>query len=159
MERRKKSRMKTVTVRLDQRTLAKARAKAAERNMTLSRYISEALSREAGHDAESQPYPKRAELYRGFEAYENIIMLDDGTAAQARSEAAGRNMSLSRYIGEVLREHARGNGAYERAMQRFLSHQPIPLKGPGERFASREEVHDRAAQRREEAHTKHKGKR
>ena len=87
------------------------------------------------------------------------ITLDDETAAQARINAAQRNMSLSRYIGEVLREHERNNGEYERAMRRFLSRKPTPLKRPGERYASRDELHDRAAQRREEPPAKHKGKR
>jgi hypothetical protein len=85
------------------------------------------------------------------------ITLDDETAAQARIKAAERNMSLSRYIGEVLREHGRGNDEYERAMRRFLSRKPTPLKRPGQRYATRDELHDRAALRQED--TAKKGKR
>jgi hypothetical protein len=82
------------------------------------------------------------------------ITLDEETAARARVNAAERNMSLSRYIGEVLREHTRGNDEYERAMRRFLSRKPVPLKGPGQRYAKREELYDRAALRREEPATR-----
>jgi len=82
------------------------------------------------------------------------ITLDDETAAQARIDAAERNMSLSRYIGEVLREHARGTGEYERAMRRFLSRKPTPLKEPGQRYPKREELYDRAAMRRDETAAK-----
>jgi hypothetical protein len=78
------------------------------------------------------------------------ITLDDETAAQARIKAAERNMSLSRYIGEVLREHERNHGEYERAMRRFLSRKPTPLRRPGEPHATRDELHDRAALRGEE---------
>lgn len=76
------------------------------------------------------------------------ITLDDETAARARVEAAERNLSLSRYIGEVLREQMRGHDEYERAMRRFLARKPLPMRAPGERLATREELHDRAALRR-----------
>jgi len=86
------------------------------------------------------------------------ITLDEETAARARVNAAERNMSLSRYIGEVLREHTRGNDEYERAMRRFLSRKPVMLKGPGQRYAKRDELYDRVALRREE-HASRKAKR
>ena len=82
------------------------------------------------------------------------ITLDDETAAQARIKAAERNMSLSRFIGEVLREHVRGSGEYERAMRRFLSRKPTPLQEPGQRYPRREELYDRGALRRDEAPAK-----
>jgi hypothetical protein len=79
------------------------------------------------------------------------ITLDDETAARARIDAAERNMSLSRYVGEVLREHTRGNGEYERAMRRFLSRKPSPLKDPGQPYPKRKELYDRGALRGDEA--------
>ena len=75
------------------------------------------------------------------------ITLDDETAARARVKAAERNMSLSRYIGEVLRAHTRGDDEYERAMRRALSHKPVALLRPGERLPRREELYDRPAMR------------
>lgn len=76
------------------------------------------------------------------------ITLDDETFARVRVKAAEKDMSLSRFIGEVLREHMRGDDEYERAMRRFLSHKPVPLLRPGERYFTREEVNDRALIRR-----------
>ena len=84
------------------------------------------------------------------------ISLDDETAARARIDAAERNMSLSRYIGEVLREHTRGNGEYERAMRRFLNRKPTPLSEPGQRYPKREELYERGALRRDESAKKTK---
>jgi post-segregation antitoxin (ccd killing protein) len=75
-------RMKNVTVTLDEETFAKARVRAAERNLSLSRLMSELLARELRHDdayeaayrgwraarpfllkGPPQRYPKREELY------------------------------------------------------------------------------------------------
>ena len=85
------------------------------------------------------------------------ITLDDETLARARVKAAERNLSLSRYVGEVLREHTRGDDEYERAMRRALSRKPTPLRRPGERMPTRDELYDRAALREEDS--KKKGKR
>jgi hypothetical protein len=88
------------------------------------------------------------------------ITLDDETAARARVKAAERNMSLSRYIGEVLRQHTRGDDEYERAMRRWLSRKPVRSRRPGERWPPREELYDRAAMREadEAARKKEKGR-
>jgi hypothetical protein len=51
--------------------------------------------------------------------------------------AAERNMSLSRYIGEVLRAQLKNSDEYERAMRGWLSAKPFPLKGPAERYPKR----------------------
>lgn len=77
------------------------------------------------------------------------ITLDDETAARARVHAAERNMSLSRYVGEVLREEMRKHHDYEEAMQRFLSRGPYKaLKGRPQRYPKREELYDRPVFRR-----------
>jgi len=68
-------------------------------------------------------------------------------------------MSLSRYIGEVLREHTRGDDEYERAMRRWLSRKPVPLRRPGERYLTRAELYDRAAARKVDGQARKKGKR
>jgi len=74
--------MKNLTITLDEETARLARVRAAERDMSLSRFIGEALRRELRHDdayeaayrawraqkpfplkGPPQPYPKREELY------------------------------------------------------------------------------------------------
>jgi len=79
------------------------------------------------------------------------ITLDDETLARARVKAAERNLSLSRFVGEILREHMRGDDEYERAMRRVLSHKPVRLSRPGERYPTRDEIHDREALRSQES--------
>jgi hypothetical protein len=75
------------------------------------------------------------------------ITLDEQTAARARVEAAERNMSLSRYVGEVLRRELRHESEYEAAYRAWRARKPFPLKGPAQRYPKREELHDRAALR------------
>ena len=59
----------------------------------------------------------------------------------AGTQAAERNISLSRYIGEVLREQLRNADEYERAMRAWLAAKPFPLKGSAERYPKRDELH------------------
>ena len=72
------------------------------------------------------------------------ITLDEETAAWARVHAAQRNVSLSRFVGELLRQHMRESREYEEAMRRFLTDKPVKLKSGSKRYLSREEVHDRS---------------
>jgi hypothetical protein len=76
------------------------------------------------------------------------ITLDEQAAAWARVQAAERNMSLSRYVGEMLREKMRHSREYEAAYRAFLAEKPRRIKKPGGRYLTREEAHDRAALRR-----------
>jgi hypothetical protein len=76
------------------------------------------------------------------------ITLDEETAAWARVHAAEQNMSLSRYVGEMLRERMRHSLEYQEAMKRFLGQKPVRLKAAGKKYLTREEVHDRAGVRR-----------
>jgi len=71
------------------------------------------------------------------------ITLDEKIAAWARHRAAERDVSLSRFIGELLETTMRESREYRTAMQSFLSRQPTVLKEPGTRYPSREELHDR----------------
>ena len=75
------------------------------------------------------------------------ITLDEKTAAWIRVYAARHNTSVSRIVGEMLRDHMRERHEYERAMQRFLSKPPIAFKWKGGRRPSREALHDRDALR------------
>ena len=76
------------------------------------------------------------------------ITLDEETAAWARVHAAEQDMSLSRFVGEMLRRQMRESREYQEAMQRFLSSKLVIHLQPGERVPTREEIHDRAALRK-----------
>ena len=73
------------------------------------------------------------------------ITLDKDTHAKARIRAAESNLSLSRFIGEVVREHLGKEDAYEAAYRAFRAEKPLKLSG---RYLTREEANDRAGLRR-----------
>jgi hypothetical protein len=72
------------------------------------------------------------------------VTLDDDTARWAGIEAARRDMSLSSFLREMLRERMVGEAAYTEAMERYLSR---PSKELGGAHPTREELHDRAGLR------------
>jgi len=76
------------------------------------------------------------------------ITLDEATAGWARLQAASRGMSVSRLIGELLQSQMRRDADYEEAMRRYFAKEPQCLRGPGERYPTREEIHDRPGLRR-----------
>jgi len=71
------------------------------------------------------------------------ISLDEETAAWARLCAARSGVSLSRLVGEVLRDRMCEAREYEEAMRGFLAEKPLRLKKPGNRYRTRDEAHDR----------------
>ncbi|HET6629779.1 MAG TPA: hypothetical protein VFG91_08380 [Woeseiaceae bacterium] len=71
------------------------------------------------------------------------ITLDEKAAAWAREHAARRNISLSRFVGQLLEKTMRQSREYERAMRQYLSREPVPLKQGDSGYPSRDEVHDR----------------
>lgn len=71
------------------------------------------------------------------------ITLDEETAAWARVYAAQNSVSLSRFVGELLRDRMRESREYEEAMRGFLAEKPVRLKKPGERYLSRDQTHGR----------------
>lgn len=69
------------------------------------------------------------------------ITMEDGVAEWARMEAARRNTSVSRLVGELLAEKMRHDDAYERAMREALE-----FKSWGSsdgRYPTRDETHER----------------
>ena len=52
------------------------------------------------------------------------------------------NVSLSRYVGELLQKNMHEAREYEAAMKFVLSRKPLMLR-PGERFLTRAEIYDR----------------
>jgi hypothetical protein len=72
------------------------------------------------------------------------ITLDEETAAWARIYAAEHNTSVSRIVGEMLQQQMRAGQEYAEAMRRFLARKPVRLRRVGRRYATRDELHDRA---------------
>ena len=70
------------------------------------------------------------------------VTLEDEVARWARLEAARNDTSVSRLLGEMLKQRMSEDDAYQRAMRRALARKPF-LKSDG-RYLSREELHDRA---------------
>ena len=71
------------------------------------------------------------------------ITLDEKTARWLRARAARENVSVSRFVGELLHDQMVEHREYEAAMTRFLAKDPVRLKRAGERYASRADVNDR----------------
>lgn len=71
------------------------------------------------------------------------ITLDEQTARWARIEAAHRGTSVSRLIGEILREQRTREDRYEIARERFFQRQVSELKPRGDRYPAREALYDR----------------
>lgn len=70
------------------------------------------------------------------------VTMDDEVADWARLEAARRNTSVSRLVGEMLAEKMRHDDAYERAMREALEFRSYGTsKGP---YLTRDEIYDRS---------------
>lgn len=74
------------------------------------------------------------------------ITMEDSVAEWARLEAARRNTSVSRLVGEMLTDKMRRDDDYEHAMREALEFKSLGVsEGP---YLTREQVYDRAARRR-----------
>jgi hypothetical protein len=71
------------------------------------------------------------------------VTLDEKTAAWARVHAARNNLSLSRFLGDLLFKTMKEAREYETAMQRYLEKKPVVLKRSGTRYPTREEIYER----------------
>ena len=71
------------------------------------------------------------------------ITLDEETARWARVEAARRDTSVSKLLGEVLRAEMRQEAQYEAARQTYLAQEPGTHRGTNQPLPLREELHDR----------------
>ncbi len=70
------------------------------------------------------------------------ITVEDGALEWARIQAAKRNSSVSRLVGELLAEKMRQEDAYEQAMREALKFESWGASdGP---FLNRDEMYDRA---------------
>jgi plasmid stability protein len=70
------------------------------------------------------------------------VTLDEEVARWARILAAREEKSVSRMLGDVLREKMLEERGYDAAMKAYLSRKAMPLKRSGG-YPSRDELHDR----------------
>jgi hypothetical protein len=68
------------------------------------------------------------------------VTLDERAAAWARVRAAEKNMSLSRFLGELIHREMRHSREYEEAMRAALAEKPLRLEGP---YLKRDELYAR----------------
>ena len=71
------------------------------------------------------------------------ITLDERVARWARIRAAEENTSVSRLVGELLREKMVDEEEYLIAKEQYLSQPPRKLKKSGAKYPSREALHAR----------------
>ena len=77
----------------------------------------------------------------GFEMKNVTVSMEESVADWARIEAARRNTSVSRLVGEMLAEKMRHDDAYDRAMREALEFRSFGTSaGP---YLSRDEIYVR----------------
>jgi plasmid stability protein len=69
------------------------------------------------------------------------ITLDEKTAAWVRVHAAKQGKSVSRLLGELLRQHMSGMREYAEAMRRFQAVKPFAADWVGGKRPTRDELY------------------
>jgi hypothetical protein len=69
------------------------------------------------------------------------VTMEDSVAEWARLEAARRNTSVSRLVGELLAEKMRHDDAYERAMNEWLQRRAPLFSSDGSPYPTRDEIY------------------
>jgi hypothetical protein len=75
------------------------------------------------------------------------ITLEEDVAHWARLRAAERETSVSRVVGEMLRDKMITEEGYRAAREQFFAIRPRRLRKPGRPLPTRDELHDRAGLR------------
>ena len=75
------------------------------------------------------------------------ITLNEEVAHWARIRAAELNTSVSRLLGDMLRDLMDREQVYQSAMQRYLSRKPRVLSESRKRYPRRDQLHDRSGLR------------
>lgn len=75
------------------------------------------------------------------------ITLEEDVARWARLRAAERETSVSRLVGEMLRDRMVTEEGYRAAREQFFAVPPRRLRKPGRPLPTREELHERAGLR------------
>ena len=68
------------------------------------------------------------------------VTMEDSVADWARMEAARRNTSVSRLVGELLGEKMRHDDAYERAMNEWMQRN-VSYVSDGKPYPKRDEIY------------------
>ena len=71
------------------------------------------------------------------------VVLEEESAHWIRVEAARRNTSVSKYLGELVDGERRRCEGYLAAQKRFMAREPRALGPAGEPLPSRAELHER----------------
>ena len=71
------------------------------------------------------------------------ITLDEDVARWARIRAAELDTSVSRMVGDLLREKMLNSRSYDTAMARYLSQRAKKLTRAGSKYPHRQELHER----------------
>ena len=71
------------------------------------------------------------------------VTLDRDTARWARVEAARRNTSVSRMLGDLLRREMEEDAEYSAAMARYLAQEPGHHPAAAGERPTRDDLHDR----------------
>ncbi|MDF1568060.1 MAG: hypothetical protein RQ801_14625 [Spirochaetaceae bacterium] len=71
------------------------------------------------------------------------IALPEDLAKWVRVHAAENDTSISKYLGDILKERMESESMYSRAMERYLTRDSSPLRKPGESLPGRDSLHER----------------
>ena len=71
------------------------------------------------------------------------ITLKDDVLRWAKIWAARHDTSVSRLVSQILEERMRREQGYEAAMKGWMAMKPVPLGRQGDRYPTRDELHDR----------------
>ncbi len=71
------------------------------------------------------------------------ITLDDEVAKWARMQAAALDTSVSRMLGEILKERMAREEKYLSAQRRFMGRRAIRMREKNRRLPNRDELYDR----------------
>lgn len=75
------------------------------------------------------------------------VSMEDGVADWARMEAARRNTSVSKMLGEILAEKMQRQNAYQKAMRDALKFEPIAFETPPGQYLTRDEIYGQRSNR------------
>jgi hypothetical protein len=75
------------------------------------------------------------------------VTLDEEVARWARVRAAEQDISVSRMLGDLLREQMLREFRYHTEMQQYLVREPRALTHDGSGYPTRDALHDRAGLR------------
>jgi hypothetical protein len=83
-------------------------------------------------------------VYHEIRVMKNVtVTLDEAVARWARIRAAELDVSVSRMLGELLREQMAREFAYQTERQQYAVREPRPISTPGVSYPTRDALHDR----------------